>query len=96
MFFLRYPVYGRATVWAVLVLSLTSGGTLAQKSPVLTAPDSAKAAAAEFAAAADEVLEQMSQITGLTLRTPLKKTLRSREEIRTYVISEMNEDKEPA
>jgi hypothetical protein len=97
MFFLRNPVYGRATVWAVLVLSLASGGTLAQKSPALTAPDPAKsAAAAEFTAAADEVLEQMSQITGLKLRTPVKKTLRSREEIRAYVISEMNEDKEPA
>ena len=97
MFFLRNPVYGRATVWTVLVLSLTSGGTLAQKSPALTAPDSANsAAAAEFTAAADEVLEQMSQITGLKLRTPVKKILRSREEIRAYVISEMNEDKEPA
>jgi hypothetical protein len=97
MCFLRNPVYGRATLWAVLVLSLTSGGTLAQKSPALSAPDSAKsAAAAEFTAAADEVLAQMSQITGLKLRTPVKKTLRSREEIRAYVISEMNEDKEPA
>ena len=38
----------------------------------------------------------MSQITGLKLRTPLKKTLRSREEIRAYVIREMNEDKNPA
>lgn len=64
---LRNPVYGRATVWAVLVLSLTSGGTLAQKSPALTAPDSAKSAAAEFTAAADEVLAQMSEITGLKL-----------------------------
>src|ERR1700726_1301095 len=97
MFFLRNPVYGRATVWAVLVLSLTSGGTLAQKSPALTAPDSAKSAvAAEFTAAADEVLAQISEITGLKLRTPVKKTLRSREKIRAYVISEMNEDKEPA
>ena len=54
------------------------------------------AANAEFSAAADEVLAQMSEITGLKLRTPLKKTLRSREEIRAYVIREMNEDKEPA
>ena len=51
---------------------------------------------AEFAAAADEVLTQMSQITGLQLRSPVKKTLRSREQIRAYVIREMNEDKEPA
>src|SRR5260370_37532219 len=45
--------------------------------------------------AADEVLGQMSQITGLKLATPLKKSLRSREEIRAYVIKQMNEDKNP-
>jgi hypothetical protein len=96
MLFLRTPVFPHALVWAVLVLSLTSGGTFAQKSPAITAPDPAKsAAAAEFSAAADEVLAQMSEITGLKLRTPVKKTLRSREEIRAYVISEMNEDKQP-
>ena len=58
--------------------------------------NSAKPSNAEFTAAADEVLQQMSQITGLAQRTPVKKTLRSREEIRAYVIREMNEDKEPA
>jgi hypothetical protein len=97
MFFLRNPVAPRTLAWAVLVISLTCGGASAQKSPAITAPDPAKsAAAAEFTAAADEVLAQMSQITGLKLRTPVKKTLRSRDEIRAYVISEMNEDKEPA
>jgi hypothetical protein len=97
MLFLRTRIFPRALVWAVLVLSLSCGGTFAQKSPALTAPDPAKSvAAAEFSAAADEVLTQMSEITGLKLRTPVKKTLRSREEIRAYVINEMNEDKEPA
>jgi len=96
MHFLQNPFSPRA-LWTVLVLFFTCGVTFAQKSPAVTSPDPAKsAAAAEFAAAADEVLEQMSQITGLKLRTPLKKTLRSREEIRAYVINEMNEDKEPA
>jgi hypothetical protein len=38
----------------------------------------------------------MGEITGLKLRTPLKKSLRSREQIRAYVIQEMNEDKNPA
>src|ERR1700682_523431 len=97
MLFLRHLVSPRALVWVVLVLSLTCGDTFAQKSPAVTSPDPAKSAAAvEFAAAADEVLAQMSHITGLKLRTPVKKTLRSREEIRAYVISEMNEDKNPA
>src|ERR1700682_2964199 len=95
--FLRHLVSPRTLVWAVLVLSLSCGDTFAQKSPAVSSPDPTKsAAAAEFAAAADEVLAQMSHITGLKLRTPVKKTLRSREEIRAYVISEMNEDKQPA
>jgi hypothetical protein len=38
----------------------------------------------------------MSQITRLSLRSPLKKTLRSREEIHAYVIQQMDEDKNPA
>ena len=50
---------------------------------------------ADFLAAADEVLGQMSEITGLKLLTPLKKSLRSREEIRAYVVKQMNEEKNP-
>src|SRR6202047_2103048 len=97
MLFLRHLVSLRALVWVVLVLSLTCGPTFAQKSPAVTSPDPAKsAAAAEFSAAADEVLAQMSHITGLRLLTPVKKTLRSRKEIPPSVISEMNQDKEPA
>lgn len=64
------------------------------ESPKIT--DAAKPSNAEFAAAADEVLTEMSAITGLQLRSPVKKTLRSREEIRAYVIREMNEEKQPA
>jgi hypothetical protein len=65
----------------------------------VTAPSAAtqpKANNAEFAAAADEVMQQVSQITGLKMITPLKKTLRSRDEIRAYVIREMDEEKNPA
>src|ERR1700737_4862206 len=97
MLFLRHLVSPRTLVWAGLALSLTCGDTFAQKSPAITSPDPAKsAAAAEFSAAADEVLAQMSHITGLRPRTPVKKALRSREEIRAYVINEMNQAKEPA
>jgi hypothetical protein len=69
----------------------------AAKPPVTSpvAPPS-KVSNADFSAAADEVLSQMSQITGLAQRSPVKKTLRSRDEIRAYVVREMNEDKEPA
>lgn len=52
--------------------------------------------AAEFSAAADRVLKQMSEITGLAQKYPVKKSLRSREEIRAYVIREMDDEKNPA
>src|SRR5882762_1653763 len=81
----------------LLILLANCGFSSAQKATSSPTPVSPRATEnAEFAAAADEVLKQMSDITGLKLRTPLKKTLRSREEIRAYVIREMNEDKEPA
>jgi hypothetical protein len=80
-----------------LVLFLSGISTHAQEAAVAPHPsDSKPATDAEFIAAADEVLGQMSQITGLKLMTPLKKSLRSREEIRAYVIKQMNEEKNPA
>ena len=47
----------------------------------------------EFLATADEVLHDMSEITGWDLKTPLKKSIRSREEIRAYVLRQMDEEK---
>lgn len=90
--------------WCLLALLsgivLLGTGTVFSTAQQATAPPSAKGqpgkpAEKDFAAAADEVLQQMSEITGLTLQNPLKKTLRSREEIRAYLVREMNEDKNP-
>jgi hypothetical protein len=91
----------------LILLTALAAGTeksLAQQTTAPKTPPAARtnpsadvknsAANADFAAAADEVLGQMSEITGLKLRTPLKKSLRSREDIRAYVIREMNEDKD--
>src|SRR5260370_25622421 len=73
------------------------GAAHAQEAAVAPpAADSKAVTDADFIAAADEVLGQMSQITGLKLMTPLKKSLRSREEIRAYVIKQMSEEKNPA
>jgi hypothetical protein len=83
----------------LLSLALFLAGIAAHAQEAAVAPpsaDSKPATDADFIAAADEVLGQMSQITGLKLLTPLKKSLRSREEIRAYVIKEMNEEKNPA
>jgi len=82
-----------------LSVALFFGGVAVRAQEAAVAPpsgDSKAATDAEFIAAADEVLGQMSQITGLKLMTPLKKSLRSREEIRAYVIKQMNEDKNAA
>jgi hypothetical protein len=82
-----------------LSLALFLGGVAVHAQQAAVAPpsaDSKPATDADFIAAADEVLEQMSHITGLKLVTPLKKSLRSREEIRAYVIKQMNEEKNSA
>src|SRR6266550_5869952 len=88
---------GLCALYLSLVLFL--GGVAVQAQEAAVAPPSAVSKPvtdADFIAAADEVLLQMSQITGLKLVTPLKKSLRSREEIRAYVIKQMNEDKNAA
>src|SRR5260370_7375200 len=82
-----------------LSLALLLGGVAVHAQEAAVAPrsaDSKPTTDADFMAAADEVLGQMSQITGLKLVTPLKKSLRSREDIRAYVVKQMNEDKNAA
>jgi hypothetical protein len=66
----------------------------AQQSPATKTAPPPRSSQAEFVQAADEVLHDMSEITGLSLVYPLKKTLRSRDEIRAYVIRQMDEDKD--
>jgi hypothetical protein len=94
---LRQNYFRLRAVFLGLVLLL--GGIAGRAQTAAVAPpsgDSKAATDADFIAAADEVLGQMSQITGLKLMTPLKKSLRSREEIRAYVIKQMNEEKNAA
>src|SRR5467141_4080923 len=90
-----------AALFVVIILGLAAlcaSRTFAQQAtaPATAATPASKADAADFNAASDEVLAQMSEITGLALRSPLKKSLRSREEIRAHVIREMDEDKNTA
>lgn len=49
-----------------------------------------------FLSAADDVLEQMSQILDLPIKEPLKKSLRSRQEIRAFLVREEKDDKNSA
>jgi hypothetical protein len=54
------------------------------------------AASPEFLRAADEVIAQMSQILDLPIKEPLKRSLRSKQEIRDYLIREEKSDKDDA
>src|SRR5277367_4427099 len=64
--------------------------TSAQPKP---SSQAAPASSPEFIKAADEVLAQMSKILALPIKEPLKKTLRSKQEVRDYLIREDKEDK---
>jgi hypothetical protein len=59
-------------------------------------PQESGTADAEFLQAADEVLAEMSKLLSLPVREPLKKSVRSREEIRQFLIRQMREGKDDA
>jgi len=77
---------------ALFLLSLHP--ILAQQAATAPSPAPPAKNSPEFLAMADEVLQEMSAITGWELKSPLKKSIRSREEIRAYVLREMHEDKD--
>ena len=85
----------------VFVAAAQQSQPSAQADPAPKSPSSAPSQAAhppnaEFLQAADEVLQQMSQILHLPILEPLKKSLRSKQEIRDYLIREEDEDKDEA
>lgn len=69
--------------------------SVAPSPPALAAP-TAKPADPAFLKAADEVLAQMSELLGLPIKAPLKRSIRSREEIREYLIREEKADRSDA
>jgi len=54
------------------------------------------ATTADFIKAADEVLAQMSKLLDLPIKEPLKKSLRSKQDIREYLVREEKEDRNDA
>jgi hypothetical protein len=77
----------------ICLILLTTIGICAQKEKPAEPPDQS---VAEFSQAADEVLADMSKLLSLPVVKPLKKTVRSREEIREYLVRSMREDKDDA
>jgi hypothetical protein len=64
--------------------------------PSPAVPQAGAVTSADFIKAADEVLAQMSRILDLPIKQPLKKSLRSKQEIREYLIREEKEDQTEA
>jgi hypothetical protein len=87
-----------------LILALRVGAGQAgssQKSvtaPGAEAPPSqaSHSSSPQFIEAADQVLLQMSKLLSLPIKEPLKKSLRSKQEVRDYLIREDKEDKNDA
>ena len=84
-----------AALFGVLLL-LAPGAAAQQSSPPASNPPPLNAPSAEFLKTADQVLAEMSALLSLPVKSPLQKSLRTREEIRDYLIRRMKEDKEPA
>jgi hypothetical protein len=86
----------------VLLLALTAAGqqdarppSSSSAAPASPAPPSPQERAA-FVEAANQVLQQMSKIIDLPILEPLKKSLRSKEQIRAYLVGEEKDERTDA
>jgi hypothetical protein len=89
------PMRPRCVCAAVLFFCLAASAVSAQQaSPAL--PAAQLGTSAEFVKAADEVLADMSKLLSLPVREPLKKSVRTKDEIRAYLIGNLKEEKDSA
>jgi hypothetical protein len=84
----------RIFIGFVAALLLASGVAAQEIAPPASLPPPASAQNEEFLQAADEVLAQMSKLISLPILSPLKKSMKSRDEIRAYLLQKMKEDKD--
>jgi hypothetical protein len=82
------------SAFSVLACLLAVAPARSQQAASAPSPPSAGSTNPEFLATADEVLNEMSEITGWRLKSPLKKTIRTREEIHAYILAEMDDEKD--
>ena len=84
----------RFFVCMVTMLFLAAGTGAQNAAPPASLQPPASAQRQEFLQAADEVMAEMSKLVSLPILSPLKKSMRSREEIRAYLLQKMKEDKD--
>ncbi len=86
----------RNLAWIILLLGVAASPAAAQQaSPPAKLPPPVREQSTEFLKAADDVLAEMSKLLSLPILSPLKKSLRTRDEIREFVIQQLKEDREP-
>ncbi len=81
--------------WRRAALTLILLAIVAATSSFAPQEETEELAAASFFRAADETLAQVARITGLTPKRPIARSLKSREEIRAYIIAQLHEDLPP-
>jgi len=93
-----YRLFGRSLAFLLLGTLVLSSAPFAFAQQATAAPAAAAPSAGtsnpEFLATADEVVKEMSKITGWGLKTPLKKSIRSREDIHAYILRQMDDEKD--
>jgi hypothetical protein len=87
------PKFRYACVLLVLLL-LPRLPARAQQAATPSSPTETPTADPEFLATADEVMNEMSEITGWKLKSPLKKSIRTRADIRAYILAQMDDEKD--
>ncbi len=78
------------TLAVLLLLSLAAFSQQSSPAPPATPANP------DFIKAADEVLADVSKIISLPVKSPLKKTVRTREEIREFILREVHEERDAA
>src|SRR5258708_29246129 len=86
-FFPHFPAF---LLFGIIIIAATPPGFAQQAA---SAP-SVGTSNTEFLATADEVVKEMSQITGWGIKTPLKKSIRSRADIHQYILKQMDDEKD--
>ncbi len=91
--FLSFSVMGQTTKSPAATAAPPPAGSAAPPSATAEAGSQSQQA---FIQAADQVMAEMSKILDLPILEPLKKSLRSKEQIRAYLIQEAKEDRTDA
>src|SRR5258708_37884791 len=85
-----FPLFPAFLLFGIIILAATPPGFAQQAAPAPSVGTSNP----ECLATADEVVKELSQITGWGIKTPLKKSSHSRADIQAYIIKQRDDEKD--